>query len=178
MMPYSTACNTPLSNFEAGLDYRDVSDPAVMVSFPIIDCKLGAAFVAWTTTPWTLPSNLALCVNPEFTYVYIRNPSGRVFVVAEVRVRALPGASKKIKGGKSDDLAEGWEVLKKVVGMELKDLRYQPIFPFFANSISLHKFELNVNISLRIQYVPEIAPAIKPIRTTLDKIILNIKIYE
>jgi isoleucyl-tRNA synthetase len=145
VMPYSTACNTPLSNFEAGLDYRDVSDPAVMVSFPIIDCKLGAAFVAWTTTPWTLPSNLALCVNPEFTYVYIRNPSGRVFVVAEVRVRALPGASKKIKGAKSDDLAEGWEVLKKVVGMELKDLRYQPIFPFFAETLKATAFKVCVD---------------------------------
>ena len=48
VMPYSTACNTPLSNFEAGLDYRDVSDPAVMVSFPIVGCNLGASLVAWT----------------------------------------------------------------------------------------------------------------------------------
>ena len=74
VMPYSTACNTPLSNFEAGLDYRDVSDPAVMVLFPIIGCELHASFVAWTTTPWTLPSNLALCVNPTFIYVYVRGP--------------------------------------------------------------------------------------------------------
>ena len=54
-MPYSTACNTPLSNFEAGLNYKEVSDPAVMVSFPLIDDADGAALVAWTTTPWTLP---------------------------------------------------------------------------------------------------------------------------
>lgn len=55
VMPYSTTCNTPLSNFEAGLNYKDVSDPAVMVSFPLKDDPDGAAMVAWTTTPWTLP---------------------------------------------------------------------------------------------------------------------------
>jgi len=54
-MPYSTTCNTPLSNFEAGLNYKEVSDPAVMVSFPLVDDADGAALVAWTTTPWTLP---------------------------------------------------------------------------------------------------------------------------
>jgi len=67
-MPYSTGCKTPLSNFEAGLNYKDVSDPAVMVSFPLRDDPDGASLVAWTTTPWTLPSNLALCINPTFTY--------------------------------------------------------------------------------------------------------------
>lgn len=74
-MPYSTGCKTPLSNFEAGLNYKDVSDPAVMVSFPLLDDPDGASLVAWTTTPWTLPSNLALCVNPAFTYCKVpRNP--------------------------------------------------------------------------------------------------------
>lgn len=97
-MPYSTGCNTPLSNFEAGLNYKDVSDPAVMVMFPLLieegvaaadghmnacnegkidsnsdDNKEGASLVAWTTTPWTLPSNLALCVNAGFTYVKVRD---------------------------------------------------------------------------------------------------------
>jgi len=63
VMPYSTACTTPLSNFEANLAYKDTIDPAVVVSFPLED-EPGVSFVAWTTTPWTLPSNLALCVNP------------------------------------------------------------------------------------------------------------------
>ena len=142
VMPYSTACNTPLSNFEAGLDYRDVSDPAVMVSFPIVGCPLGASLVAWTTTPWTLPSNLALCVNPTFTYVYIKNPAQKVFVVAEVRVGALPGALQKAKGGKVGGLAEGWEILKTVTGKELEDLRYEPIFPFFADMMHSTAFKV------------------------------------
>ncbi len=54
---------------------QNVDDPAVMVTFPILNDTYNASFVAWTTTPWTLPSNLALCVNPEFTYVRVGAPS-------------------------------------------------------------------------------------------------------
>lgn len=72
VMPFSTACSTSLSNFEANLNYKDVDDPAVMVSFPVKGDADGAALVAWTTTPWTLPSNVALCVNGEMTYVRVR----------------------------------------------------------------------------------------------------------
>ncbi|KAI8462538.1 MAG: hypothetical protein J3K34DRAFT_182080 [Monoraphidium minutum] len=106
VMPFSTACSTPLANFEAGLNYKDVSDPAVMVSFPVKGDADGASLVAWTTTPWTLPSNLALCVHPEFTYVKVRNPAtGAVFIVAESRLEALPGAVPK--GKKSAAAASG-----------------------------------------------------------------------
>ncbi len=73
-MPYSTACATPLSNFEAGLAYKEVQDPAVVISFPLVDdsnANTNVSMVAWTTTPWTLPSNLALCVNPELDYVRV-----------------------------------------------------------------------------------------------------------
>ncbi|KAK2078938.1 hypothetical protein QBZ16_002628 [Prototheca wickerhamii] len=68
VMPYSTGLSTPLSNFEAGQNYKDVSDPWVAVTFPLLDDAEGASLVAWTTTPWTLPSNLALCVHPELEY--------------------------------------------------------------------------------------------------------------
>ena len=96
VMPYSTACATTLSNFEAGLNYKDVSDPAVMVSFPLADDPDGAAMVAWTTTPWTLPSNLALCVHPDFDYVKVQDPkTQRVYIVAEERLSFLPGAVPK-----------------------------------------------------------------------------------
>uniref|UniRef100_A0A672UDN8 isoleucine--tRNA ligase n=1 Tax=Strigops habroptila TaxID=2489341 RepID=A0A672UDN8_STRHB len=71
VMPFSTACNTPLSNFESHQNYKDVQDPAVTVSFPL-DEDTNVSLVAWTTTPWTLPSNLALCVNPELQYVKLR----------------------------------------------------------------------------------------------------------
>ena len=69
IMPYSTGCNTPLSNSEAGSNYKEVSDPAIIVTFPIIGDKDGTCLIAWTTTPWTLPSNMAAAVNPQMEYV-------------------------------------------------------------------------------------------------------------
>ena len=71
VMPYSMGCCTPLSNFEAGQNYKDTDDPAVWVSFPLVDDPK-VKLVAWTTTPWTLPSNLSLCVNPNSVYVKIQ----------------------------------------------------------------------------------------------------------
>ncbi|KTG31808.1 hypothetical protein cypCar_00001898 [Cyprinus carpio] len=69
VMPFSTACNTPLSNFEAQQNYKqDVQYPSVIVSFPLLEDE-AVSFLACTTTPWTLPSNLALCVSPDFIYV-------------------------------------------------------------------------------------------------------------
>ena len=97
VMPYSTACNTPLSNFEAGLDYRDVSDPAIMVAFPVVGDPDKASLVAWTTTPWTMPSNVALCVHPDLQYVRARSPKGDVLIVAEARLPFMPGAAKPPK---------------------------------------------------------------------------------
>lgn len=69
-MPFSTACNTVLSNFEAGSNYKDVNDPAIIITFPLEEDP-NTSFIAWTTTPWTLPSNLALAINPNFVYVKI-----------------------------------------------------------------------------------------------------------
>ena len=169
VMPYSTACHTPLSNFESGLNYKDVNDPAVVVSFPVflpdgsdgidgasayagIDVAksraanasipaikngvipAGARLCAWTTTPWTLPSNVALCVNPAFTYVAIQsNKSGDVFIVAEARVAELPGYSdgKKKKKG-APDTPPTYTVLHKFPGSDLKGLHYYPLFGTFS----------------------------------------------
>lgn len=74
IMPFSTACKTAMSNFEATQNYKDVSDPSVLVCFPALNATMfekykEVNFVAWTTTPWTLPANCALCINPSFTYV-------------------------------------------------------------------------------------------------------------
>lgn len=71
VMPFSTGCATPLSNFEAGMNYKNVPDPEVYVLFPLTSDP-AVNLVAWTTTPWTLPSNLALCVNSEMDYVKIK----------------------------------------------------------------------------------------------------------
>ncbi|KAL5543283.1 hypothetical protein UlMin_010993 [Ulmus minor] len=154
VMPYSTGCKTPLSNFEAGQEYRDVPDPEIMVTFPIVGDQQNAAFVAWTTTPWTLPSNLALCVNANFIYVKVRNKnSGKVYVVAESRLPALPtdkpkhnvvnGAvddskksNVKAKGsssGKKENADVTYEVLEKLSGASLVGKKYEPLFNYFMD---------------------------------------------
>ena len=69
-MPYSTALNTPLSNFEAQQNYKDVQDPAVVVTFPLLSDS-NTCLLAWTTTPWTLPSHTGLAAHPDFEYVKI-----------------------------------------------------------------------------------------------------------
>ncbi|KAL5969721.1 Isoleucine--tRNA ligase cytoplasmic [Taenia solium] len=125
VMPFSTACSTPLSNFEAGLNYKDVQDPAIVVSFPVegLDDNISTVSVellAWTTTPWTLPSNLALCVNPEKDYVKIKDKSrDRVFIIMECR---LEWFYKK---------AEDYEILEKMKGEKLVGLKYKPLFDYF-----------------------------------------------
>uniref|UniRef100_A0A0D6QWU0 isoleucine--tRNA ligase n=1 Tax=Araucaria cunninghamii TaxID=56994 RepID=A0A0D6QWU0_ARACU len=158
VMPYSTGCTTPLSNFEAGLNYKDVSDPAIVVSFPLKDDIDGGALLAWTTTPWTLPSNLALCVNANFDYAKVRNKTtGAVYILAVSRLSQLP--SKKVKsdvsngpaskskdsgtkaGSKQKDVPEektgaaldtnSYELLERFKGSVLVGKKYQPIFDYF-----------------------------------------------
>uniref|UniRef100_A0A0D3DFD9 isoleucine--tRNA ligase n=1 Tax=Brassica oleracea var. oleracea TaxID=109376 RepID=A0A0D3DFD9_BRAOL len=139
VMPYSTGLKTPLSNSEAKGTYKNVSDPEAMVTFPVIGDQDNAAFVAWTTTPWTLPCNLALCVNPEFVYLKVRNKhNGRVYVVAEPRLSALPSFAnaaadtKKAKGGDSA-AADSYQVLEKFDGASLVGKKYEPLFDYFSD---------------------------------------------
>jgi len=133
VMPYSTGCATPLSNFEAGLNYKDVHDPAVVVSFPIVG-EENVSFVAWTTTPWTLPSNLALCVHPELEYVQILDKkSGHSYVLGKSRLPQLypiMNNKKKWKPAMQDEL---FEIQKTMKGNELVGKKYTPLFDFFAN---------------------------------------------
>lgn len=70
VMPYSTACTTALSNFESGLNYKEVVDPCVVVAFEAVNMT-NTFFLIWTTTPWTLPSNYACTVNPNLLYVKV-----------------------------------------------------------------------------------------------------------
>ena len=134
VMPYSTACTTPLSNFEAGLNYKDVKDPAVVVSFPIQDDADGACFIAWTTTPWTLPSNLALCVNAEMDYVKLKDvKTEAVYVMAKARMSQLYPAmtKKKWNPAKAGDF---YQIISEFKGIDLVGKRYQPLFNFFADT--------------------------------------------
>ncbi|PCH82951.1 MAG: isoleucine--tRNA ligase, partial [Planctomycetota bacterium] len=119
VLPWCGRCGTGLSSHEVGQGYKDIDDPSVWVSFPLIDApgKLaGAALVGWTTTPWTLPSNTGVCVHPEFEYAVIKTADGK-FVLLESQASAL--------------FEEGeWEVVDTVRGIDLAGLSYQPLFEF------------------------------------------------
>ncbi|OMO80371.1 Aminoacyl-tRNA synthetase, class Ia [Corchorus capsularis] len=133
VMPYSTGCKTPLSNFEAGQNYKTVHDPEVMVSFPIVGDADNAAFVAWTTIPWTLPSNLALCVNANFVYLKVRNNySGKIYVIAESRLSELPTEKPNGDSKKSKSKGDSFEVLDKFSGASLVGKKYEPLFNYFS----------------------------------------------
>ena len=121
VMPYSWRLSTALSNFEAGLDYRDVDDPALTVRFKLHEELQGkpAALLVWTTTPWTLPSNLAVAVNEELDYVIADHEDGQRYVVAQALAATVLGESAKIVG-----------TLK---GKDLLGKAYQPLFPFFKD---------------------------------------------
>lgn len=106
VMPYSTACTTSLSNFESGQNYKEVVDPAVVITFPLIGDKDGAAILAWTTTPWTLPSNMSCCVNPSLIYVRVKEKStGKVYIVMETRIEYVFKSTDNV------------EILKKFPGV-------------------------------------------------------------
>jgi isoleucyl-tRNA synthetase len=124
VLPYSWALETPLSNTETRMDdtYKQVQDPALTVRFRLSN---GDDIVAWTTTPWTLPSNLALAVGPELTYAVVREPSGQRVVMAASRVAAY---AKELAA----DGAEP-EVVATMPGSDLVGLTYTPMFPFFAD---------------------------------------------
>lgn len=124
IMPYSWKLNTPLSNFEAGRNYQDVQDPSITVRVKLNGFEIeNACALVWTTTPWTLPSNLAICAGPDIDYVAVRDiENDDVFVLAEARLSAY---YKK---------EEQYEVLKKLKGREFEGLTYEPLFDYFKDN--------------------------------------------
>ena len=134
IMPYSWKLSTPLSNFEAGNNYKDVQDPTVTcrvraTSVTSEELKVKSEgsdvyFLIWTTTPWTLPSNLAICAGAKLDYVAVRDMTDDdhpVYVMAKAR---LPFVFKK---------EESYELVWEGKGSALKDSEYEPIFPYFAD---------------------------------------------
>ena len=116
VMPISTALGTPLANFEVSQNYRDVQDPAVTVLFKIKDQERYLA--AWTTTPWTLPSNLAVCVGDEIDYVLVRDESTAKNIYFAEELLTHYG---------------DFEILERVKGSDLVGLQYEPLFDYFAD---------------------------------------------
>jgi isoleucyl-tRNA synthetase len=127
VLPYCWNDETPLSSHELRMDddvYQSRQDPALTVGFRIAEGDLaGAYLLVWTTTPWTLPSNQAVAVNPDVTYVEVRGQDGRRYLLAQAR---LPAYAR--------ELGEEPEVLATHSGADLLGLRYLPPFPYFMDS--------------------------------------------
>ncbi len=120
IVPYSPALQTALSNFEAGQNYQDIQDPAVTILFRT-KADPNTYFAAWTTTPWTLPSNLSLCVHPEIEYVKVKDLDKNIFIImARGRLEAY---KKTLK----------YEEVQTYTGADLKGMKYEPLFPYFSN---------------------------------------------
>jgi len=126
VVPYSWAAQTPLSHFETRLDnsYRSRQDPALTVTFrlhPKHGEAIAPKLIAWTTTPWTLPSNLALAVHPEADYALMEK-GGEHWILADAS-----------RGHYAKEL-EGWAKVGDLKGAELIGRGYEPLFPFFATT--------------------------------------------
>jgi len=121
VLAYCWRCETPLSNTETRMDdvYKDRQDPALTVAFEL---ESGEKILAWTTTPWTLPSNLALAVGPDIEYVELKHPDGNTYILAQARLGAY---EKEL---------EGADVVRTMRGAELVGRKYTPLFPFFAGT--------------------------------------------
>ncbi|MCX6526477.1 MAG: class I tRNA ligase family protein, partial [Actinobacteria bacterium] len=121
VLAYCWRCETPLSNTETRMDdvYRNRQDPALTVSFVL---ETGERILAWTTTPWTLPANLALAVGPEIEYSILQNTAGERFIIADERRSAY-----------EKELAD-FTVVGSVTGAELVGRSYTPMFDFFADT--------------------------------------------
>lgn len=132
VMPYSTGCTTPLLNFEAQQNYKDVNDPALTIGFPLVDDP-NTWLVAWTTTPWTLPSNIALAVHPDMEYVKIYDETAkRHYILMESLIKSLykkPAAAK-------------YKVVDRFPGKTLDGLKYTPLFDYFAEEFKDHGFKV------------------------------------
>ncbi len=131
IMPYSWKLTTPLSNFEAGSNYQDVQDPAVTVRLRLTSGHPSLTAggpteswyaLIWTTTPWTLPANLAICAGPDLDYVAVRDAKEKViYVLAEARLEAI---YKK---------PEDYELISKFKGSTMAGWQYEPLFPYIKD---------------------------------------------
>lgn len=122
VVPYSTGVSTPLSNFEANQNYKMVQDPALTIMFSVKD-QDNTFLLAWTTTPWTLPSNLALAVGVDAEYVRVKEVStGRNLILASNLLKTF-----------FKDLDKEVEILQTMTGQDLVGVKYEPLFNFFAD---------------------------------------------
>ncbi|MBN1634367.1 MAG: isoleucine--tRNA ligase [Ignavibacteria bacterium] len=117
IQPYCPVCESPLSSHEVAQGYVDLTDPSIYIKFKITSGKYkDSDFLVWTTTPWTLPSNVALAVNPKSLYVLISTESNNNFILAKDRLSVIK---------------ENYEIKDEIIGRDLENTEYVPLFKFF-----------------------------------------------
>ena len=121
IVPYCPRCGTPLSAQEVAQGYKDVKERSAIVRFKLVDED--AYFLAWTTTPWTLPSNIGLCVNPEETYAKVKAADGYVYYMAEALLDTVLGRLADEEAG-----TPAYEVLETYKGKDLEYKEYEPLY--------------------------------------------------
>ncbi len=122
IVPYCPRCGTPLSSHEVAQGYKDVKERSAIARFKV---KGEDAYIlAWTTTPWTLPSNVALCVNPKETYVKVKAADGYTYYMAEALLDTVLG-----RLGNKEEGIPAYEVLESFVGTDLEYKEYEPLLP-------------------------------------------------
>ena len=131
IVPYCPRCGTPLSSHEVAQGYKDVKEKSAIVRFKVKDED--AYILAWTTTPWTLPSNVALCVNPKENYVKVKN-DGYVYYMAEALVETV------LEGEK--------EIIETYLGKDLEYKEYIPLFDFVTSEQKSHYVTCDTYVTL------------------------------
>ncbi len=121
IVPYCPRCGTPLSTAEVSQGYKTVKERSAIVRFKVADED--AYFLAWTTTPWTLPSNVGLCVNPNDTYVKVKAADGCTYYMAEALLDSVLG-----KLANKEEGTAAYEVLESFAGKDLEYKAYEPLF--------------------------------------------------
>ncbi len=120
IVPYCPRCGTPLSSHEVAQGYKAVKERSAVVRFKVVGED--AYFLAWTTTPWTLPSNVALCVNPDETYCKVKAADGRTYYLAEALL------DKVLSGIEREEGTPAYEVLETYKGKDLEYKEYEPLY--------------------------------------------------
>ncbi|MBQ4612929.1 MAG: isoleucine--tRNA ligase, partial [Clostridia bacterium] len=119
IVPYCPRCGTPLSSHEVAQGYKSVKERSAIVRFKVVGED--AWFLAWTTTPWTLPSNVALCVNPREAYCKVKAADGFVYYIAKALL-------DRVLGKLGDEKTPAYEILETYVGSDLEHKEYEPLF--------------------------------------------------
>ena len=128
IVPYCPRCGTPLSSHEVAQGYKTLKERTAVVRFKIVGED--AYFLAWTTTPWTLPSNIALCVNPEETYARVKAADGFTYIMAEALLDNVLGTIEREEG------TPAYEVLETYKGKDLEYKEYEPLYQCAADCVA------------------------------------------